>query len=113
LQRLYEYKKKLPHAPHGGGEEETLVIDGEREFVDSFIEREEFHDLFGGSLFTQDAQDPPTHFQYRGVWGRDKVRKFKRVMRERGAQFEVAKIDGASRIVKVTSRDLPSSEWPS
>ena len=107
MNKLYEYKKRLPHTPHGRGTEETHIIDGERDFVDSYIARDEFSKLFGGFLITENKGDPPGLFQYRGVWGKDKVRKFKRALRERGAEFEVCKIDGSQRFISVTAQRRP------
>lgn len=103
MNKLYEYQTKLPHTPHAGGEEETHIVDAERPFVDSYIDRDEFAELFGGFLISEDLEDPPK--QYRGVWGKEKVRKFKRVLRERGAEFEVCRIDGSQRHFRVTARE--------
>lgn len=103
MNKLYQYQKKLPHTPHGRGKEETQIVDAERSFVDSYISREEFAELFGGFLITEDREDPPG--LYRGVWGKDKVRKFKQVLQERGAEFEICKIDGSQRIFRVTAQE--------
>jgi len=103
MNKLYEYQKKLPHMPNAHGNEETHIVDAERSFVDSYISRDEFAELFGGFLITEDREEPPG--SYRGVWGKDKVRKFKQVLRERGAEFEICKIDGFQRIFRVTAQE--------
>lgn len=88
--KIYEYRTQLV-----GGAANTIVADGELNWIHSFISREEFQSLFGGSLISADGVS--TEVRYRGVWGKDKVRKFKRILRERGAIFEVCKIDGTTR----------------
>lgn len=104
MNKLYKYKKKLPHTPHGRGNEKTLIVDGERSFVEQYITRQEFNQLFGGCLTTEDADSLFITVQYIGVWGRDKVRQFTKLLRERGAQFEICDIDETRRFIKTTTQ---------
>jgi hypothetical protein len=110
MQKLFEYRKILPHTPHGRGNQQTLIVDGDRAFIESFISKDEFDELFGGYLLTS-ATESPRDVAYRGVWGKDKVRKLKRLLRERGAEFEICKIDGSERWINATAQSwLPPNE---
>src|SRR5688572_27993229 len=102
MDKVYVYRKKIIR-----GSADTPIIDAERQFVESFIAIDEFPSLFGGYLITSNIDDPPGMSRYRGVWGKDKVRKFKRILKERGATFELCTIDGSQRFIKITSQEEP------
>jgi len=91
VEKVYKYKKKLVR-----GSDYTWIVDAPIGWVESFIPREEFALLFGGYLWTSDSENPTVR-RYEGVWAQDKIRKFKRALRERGALFEVSEIDGQAR----------------
>ena len=91
---LYEYRTQIVR-----GSMNTLVIDAEVNWLAQYIKRDEYSQLFGGFLCTGDAGTKPN--RYRGVWGKDKVRKFKGVLRQRGAVFTVKQIDGKERSINL------------
>lgn len=104
MEKLYLYKKRLPHTPHGRGLEASLVVDGKQAFVASFFSMDDMAHLFGGFIVCCDEREFGVSKTYIGVWGKDKVRKFIRLLRARGADFEIEKIDGSERQVTQTSQ---------
>ena len=70
-------------------------IDGERTFVERYIRLDEFDLLFGGSMVLSDASGTD-HFI--GVWGRQAISHFKKVLRQRGAEFVVLHADAHDRV---------------
>ena len=72
-------------------------IDGERTFVESYIRLDEFDSLFGGKML---LSDPSGKSEFVGVWGRNAIGQFKRVLRERGAEFAVLHADTSDRAVR-------------
>lgn len=99
---LFEYRKKLPHAPHGRGEQESNIVDAAQEFVLQYISYDELKEIFGGFIATFDKAKDSEKQRYIGVWGKDKTGAFKRIMEERGAKFEIRKIDGETRRISTT-----------
>jgi hypothetical protein len=72
------------------------VIKGDRQWIERYIRVEEFLDLFGGYV-TWRPPDVPSDMmkgEGLGVWGRRNVPRFRRVLRERGAEFEVVNGEG-------------------
>jgi hypothetical protein len=102
--KLYEYKKILPHTPHARGNQETNIVDGGKEFVLQYIAMQEFGELFGGYLKGFEEPKTAEHREFIGVWGKDRVAEFKRILQERGAEFESCIIDGNTRQISVTSQ---------
>jgi hypothetical protein len=78
---LYEYAYDW----YGDG---RLVAQGERTFVEQFISIAEFSKLFGGFIACRSLDGKE---EYLGVWKVRTVQRFKRLLRERGAIFEVKK----------------------
>jgi hypothetical protein len=72
-------------------------VDGERNFIERYIRRDEFETLFGGEML---LTDPSGRSEFIGVWGRKAISDFKRTLRERGAEFAVLPADASSRVVK-------------
>jgi hypothetical protein len=71
-----------------------LVIKGDRKWIEQFISVDELGEIFGGYA-TWRPPDEPTEMmrgEGLGVWGKRNISKFRRILRERGAEFEV--IDG-------------------
>ena len=97
MEKIYEYKKKLVR-----GSPYTLLADAPIAWVESYIPRKEFALLFGGHLLASDTESSAV-CRYKGVWARDKVRRFKQILRERGAIFEVCRIDGDARWISCTA----------
>lgn len=96
---VYVYKKSFKRGS------ESVVIDALAPWVRTYIDNDEFRSVFGGSIFTTDSSDGNSA-SYKGVWGRNNVRLFKRLLRQRGATFLVYRIDGACRrIIGWETRD--------
>lgn len=66
-----------------------LAIKAERNWVEQFIPISEFDLLFGGYATWQPTEELGETL---GVWGKRNVSRFRRILKERGAEFEV--IDG-------------------
>jgi len=96
---VYVYKKTFKRGS------ECLVVDALAPWVREYITNDEFPSVFGGSIFTTDSSDGNSA-SYKGVWGRNNVRLFKRLLRQRGAVFRVYRVDGACRrIIGWETRD--------
>lgn len=87
--KLFTYKRHL----RTDSDQTTQFIEGEIGFVCSFIPREEFYSLFGGRVLSKDRNDQ----KYTGVWGLRNTKRFTRILRERGAVFEVVEIPTSER----------------
>ena len=73
-----------------------FAIKGDRAWVEQYIKLEEFTDLFGGYA-TWRPPDVPTEMmggEALGVWGNRNISRFRRILRERGAEFEVINGEG-------------------
>jgi hypothetical protein len=81
MEPLYEYLSTWFH----DGRSERVVCQGRASFVEQFIPKEEFSPLFGGYALSEDQSGQ----DYLGVWGSRVSKRFRRVLRERGASFEV------------------------
>ena len=75
------YSDKRPEHP---------ICQGRRSFIEQYIPRREFSELFGGYVLSEDSSGE----EFLGVWSRRTAQKFRRILRERGAQF-------------ITSSDVP------
>lgn len=78
-------------------------LDGERTFIERYIRLDEFNVLFGGSTR---LSDPSGKSEFIGVWGRQAISRFKKVLRERGADFVVRQVDADDRVLKVYTQIL-------
>jgi hypothetical protein len=78
---LYEYE-------YDWYEDGRLVVQGERDFVEQFIPIVEFPKLFGGYIASRSLDGKE---DFLGVWRVRTVQRFKRLLHERGAVFEVKK----------------------
>ena len=72
-------------------------LDGERKFIERYVRLDEFDSLFGGNMLLIDASGES---EFVGVWGRQAISRFKRVLRERGAEFVIRDADAKNRVVK-------------
>jgi hypothetical protein len=72
-------------------------LDGEREFIERYIRRDEFHSLFGGEML---LRDPEGQSEFIGVWGRQAISQLKRILRERGAEFVIRNVNASDRVIK-------------
>lgn len=69
------------------GRSERVVCQGRAAFVRRFIPQSEFIELFGGYVLSAD----PSGEEYLGVWSTRMCSRFRRILRERGAEFEVSR----------------------
>jgi hypothetical protein len=72
-------------------------LDGERTFVEQYVRLDEFDVLFGGKML---LIEPRSKLEFVGVWGRQAISRFKRVLRDRGAEFIIRPGNAADRVVK-------------
>lgn len=72
-------------------------LDGERRFIERYVRLDEFEPLFGGKMLLRDASGKS---EFIGVWGRQAMSRFKRVLKERGAEFVTQDTDAKNRVVK-------------
>lgn len=77
---LYEARMKLPFVVRGP----STVAVAERSFVRRFFTLKEMEHEFGGYLHGLS----PEH-AYLGVWSTRTCRRFRRLLRERGAEFNI------------------------
>ena len=59
-----------------------------------YIPRCEFARLFGGHVISENASKR----QFLGVWGRRKCQTFRRILRERGAEFTISRESPSLRL---------------
>ena len=82
-----------------------FAIKGDRTWIEQYIKIEEFIDLFGGYA-TWRPPDVPTEMmrgEALGVWGKRNISRFRRILRERGAEFEVVNGEGPKQYIWTTS----------
>src|SRR4051794_28762306 len=89
---------------YSDGRSEHPVCQGRRFFVERFIRKEEFSELFGGYVLSEDSSGK----EFLGVWGRRKGQRFRRILRDRGAQFTISRDVPALR-VKITAAERGKS----
>lgn len=108
---LYQYKKVLPLSPHARGKQTTHIIDTDKVHIIELISKEEFSEFFGGYLMTTKKEPNSKKLEFIGVWGKDKIQKLKKVLRDRKIEFEIVEIDGASRHIGATAQDWSGSAF--
>jgi hypothetical protein len=72
-------------------------LDGERAFIERYIRLDEFDALFGGKMRSTDRSGQS---EFVGVWGRQAISRFKRVLKQRGAEFVVRHADPNDRVIR-------------
>ncbi|MEJ7624787.1 MAG: hypothetical protein WKF34_12410 [Pyrinomonadaceae bacterium] len=70
------------------------VIKGERKWIEQFIPLAEFQTLFGGYVTWHPTEEIDETI---GVWGKRNVSRFRRLLRERGAEFDVIDNEGPAQ----------------
>lgn len=70
------------------------VIKGEIEWVAQFIPVAEFQELFGGYITWHPTDEIGETI---GVWGKRNVSRLRRILRERGAEFDVVDNEGSNQ----------------
>jgi hypothetical protein len=83
VEKLYEYKTN-----HGISAVEEFVCQGKREFIEKYIKQAEIYDLIGGVVITGNINSGD---EFIGVRKKRGCQKFRRILRERGAEFELLK----------------------
>lgn len=81
---------------------QPLAIKAPKSWADRYIPEAEFRAIFGGRIVWREPikQTDVMPGEAVGVWGRRKVAKFKRILRERGAEFEVVCGEGPAQSLK-------------
>ena len=76
-----------------------IVIKGSRKWIEKYIPFQEFTQIFGGYLLWRPPQAPSEVMpgEGLGVWGSRNVSKLRRILRERGANFEVVEDEGPTQ----------------
>jgi hypothetical protein len=82
MELLYEYESTF----YTDGRSEKVVCQGRKSFVENFIVQEEFYELFGGFILSDNIESSE---EFIGVWGKRKCQKFRQILRERSAEFEL------------------------
>ena len=109
---LYEFRDAL----HMATDTESVVIKGSRAAIEKYVPLVEFGPLFGGYVLWR-APEPPTEAmpdEGLGVWGHRTVAKFRRILRERGAEIVREFGSGPRQRLSIVSQDYRgSAESPS
>lgn len=93
----------LSHTP-------ALTIRGARDAVERFIPLKEFDALFGGRALWRAPSQPTPDMpgEALGVWSRRTCKRFRRILRERGAAIEVRHEAGPEqRIAQLVAHQAP------
>ncbi|HET9341606.1 MAG TPA: hypothetical protein VFO25_01660 [Candidatus Eremiobacteraceae bacterium] len=81
--------------------EGKTFCDGLEPFILRFFSYAELASEFGGHALLYDGTADQ---HYVGLWGKKKVSRFRRLMRERGAQFELVRLSSPVREVRSYSK---------
>jgi hypothetical protein len=84
VETIYEYKSNF----YSDERSERIVCQGGKSFVENFILQKEFEELFGGFILSGNLESGE---EFLGVWGRRRCQNFRRLLRERGAEFKLLK----------------------
>jgi hypothetical protein len=84
METIYEYESNF----YSDGRSERIVCQGRKSFVENFLLQKEFQELFGGFILSGNVE---TGEEFLGVWGKRKCQRFRRILRERGAEFKLLK----------------------
>ncbi len=68
--------------------------DGDEQYIQHFLSYHEMSEQFGGYALMRDRG---TDKYYLGIWGKKKVPRFRRLLRERGAQLVLVRLDAPAR----------------
>jgi hypothetical protein len=90
MEQLYEFTSDW----YRDGRSERTTCQGPRSFIERFIRLAEFASLFGGHVLSHDSSGQ----QFLGVWSRRTCQKFRRVLRDRGAQFRLSRTKPSLRL---------------
>jgi len=76
------------------------VVKGDRAWIERFIPVAEFEELFGGYITWRPTEEMGETI---GVWGKRNVSRLRRILRERGAEFDVVDNEGPKQSPWVTT----------
>ena len=84
---LYQYRDKWDCQATPA----RYIICGKKSFITKYIKKKEFADLFGGHVIwivKNDKRFISYHFSI-GIYGKRNIGRFKRILKERGAYFNI------------------------
>jgi hypothetical protein len=84
----------------------TMVSQGPLEAIEKLITRSEFESLFGGYVIHVDKRGK----KYLGVWSVRLCSRFRRILRERGAEIVVREIDGTGMSISIVHQSGPTGQ---
>ncbi len=96
MEILYEYESTF----YTDGRSEKLVCQGRKDFVEKFVIQREFYELLGGFILSENIESGE---EFIGVWGRRKCQRFRRILRERDAEFKLIKDKASDFRIIMTS----------
>ena len=87
-------ERTLSHSP-------ALTVRGARDAIERFIPLDDFQPLFGGYALWRAPSRPTPEIpgEALGVWGRRTCRRFRRILRERGASVEIRRAPGPAQSI--------------
>jgi hypothetical protein len=97
---LYLYQSRYP----SNGRSEAWVIQGDEKLLGKYVQPKEYDDLFGGSIL---SSAETLSGEVKGVWGVKTIKRFRRVLRERGAIFQQLNESPPQARVKIIRRGGP------
>lgn len=78
----------------------AVICDAERSWVERYLTLQDFNVSLGGYLLSFDDEAGKA---YLGVWGRRNAQRFRRILRELGAQIAIVRVDRPRRRVGVAA----------
>jgi hypothetical protein len=99
---LFTYRADL----FGTRRSSPVITKGSRAWIEQYIPLEEFPKLFGGYILWDEpeAQTMEMAGAALGVWGKRNASKLRRILRERGAVFDVVEGEGPSQHLAMRSQ---------
>jgi hypothetical protein len=99
VQNLFRFQTALL----GNKRSAPVIIKGSREWIERYMTLTEFEEIFGGYILYRPPDIPSDIMEGEGlgVWGKRNVSRLTRILRERGAEFEVVEDEGPKQDVWV------------
>jgi hypothetical protein len=99
VQELFRYQTTLL----GNKRSAPVIIKGSREWIERYMPMKEFAETFGGYISFRPPDVPSVMMEGEGlgVWGKRNISRLTRMLRERGAEFEVVDDEGPKQDVWV------------
>jgi len=104
LNSLFSYQSHLL----GDKRSSPIVIKGSRDWIEKYIPFNEFTQIFGGYLLLREPSEPSEAMpgEGLGVWGKRNASRLRRILRERGAEFEVVEGEGPAQKIAIRGESL-------